>query len=107
MMIEMQFNSIAQLQRLQEIASSCDDEIFLHSLDDSVRVDAKSSSACSPWTSLSPSRWSPIPTIWPARWSISSIRWRNKNRRWPLADACFAMQKHSKIGHVPLSAARP
>ena len=42
MMIEMQFNSIAQLQRLQEIASSCDDEIFLHSLDDSVRVDAKS-----------------------------------------------------------------
>ena len=34
MMIEMQFNSIAQLQRLQEI--------FLHSLDDSVRVDAKS-----------------------------------------------------------------
>ena len=26
MMIEMQFNSIAQLQRLQEIASSCDDE---------------------------------------------------------------------------------
>ena len=48
MMIEMQFNSIAQLQRLQEIASSCDDEIFLHSLDDSVRVDAKSSSACSP-----------------------------------------------------------
>ena len=31
MMIEMQFNSIAQLQRLQEIASSCDDEIFLHS----------------------------------------------------------------------------
>ena len=86
MMIEMQFNSIAQLQRLQEIASSCDDEIFLHSLDDSVRV---------------------IPTIWPARWSISSIRWRNKNRRWPLADACFAMQKHSKIGHVPLTAGRP
>ena len=42
MMIEMQFNSIAQLQRLQEIASSCEDEIFLHSLDDSVRVDAKS-----------------------------------------------------------------
>ena len=42
MMIEMQFNSIAQLQRLQEIASSCDDEIFLHSLDDSGRVDAKS-----------------------------------------------------------------
>ena len=29
MMIEMQFNSIAQLQRLQEIASSCDDDIFL------------------------------------------------------------------------------
>ena len=42
MMIEMQFNSIAQLQRLQEIASSCDDEIYLHSMDDSIRVDAKS-----------------------------------------------------------------
>lgn len=56
MMIEMQFNSIAQLQRLQEIASSCDDEIFLHSLDDSVRVDAKSfigrwrRTACSQWS---------------------------------------------------------
>ena len=89
MMIEMQFNSIAQLQRLQEIASSCDDEIFLHSLDDSVRVDAKSFIG--------------LFTLW----SISSIRWRNKNRRWPLADACFAMQKHSKIGHVPLTAGRP
>ena len=42
MTIEMQFNSIAQLQRLQEIASSCSDEIHLHSLDDSVQVDAKS-----------------------------------------------------------------
>ena len=42
MSIEMQFNSIAQLQRLQEIAGSCDDEIFLHSMDDSIRVDAKS-----------------------------------------------------------------
>ena len=97
MMIEMQFNSIAQLQRLQEIASSCDDEIFLHSLDDSVRVDAKSlHRPVHPWTSLSPSRWSPIPTIWPARWSISSIRWRNKTGvgRWPTP--VFAMQKHSK-----------
>ena len=42
MSIEMQFNSIAQLQRLQEIAGSCDDEIFLHSMDDRIRVDAKS-----------------------------------------------------------------
>ena len=42
MSIEMQFNFIAQLQRLQEIAGSCDDEIFLHSMDDSIRVDAKS-----------------------------------------------------------------
>ena len=96
MMIEMQFNSIAQLQRLQEIASSCDDEIFLHSLDDSVRVDAKS------FIGLFT-----LDFTQPARWSISSIRWRNKNGRWPLADACFAMQKHSKIGHVPLTAGRP
>ncbi len=104
MMIEMQFNSIAQLQRLQEIASSCDDEIFLHYLDDSVRVDAKSFIGLFTLDFTQPVKVVTDSDYWPARWSISSIRWRNKTGvgRWPTP-----VFWHSKIGHVPLTAGRP
>lgn len=37
----MQFSSITRLQRLREIADSCDGKISLHPLSDGVHVDAK------------------------------------------------------------------
>ena len=39
MLIEMKFHSVAELQRLQEIACDVKEEVFL---DDRIRVDAKS-----------------------------------------------------------------
>lgn len=42
MLIKKKFNSIQELQRLQELAGQVDGDVFLHSLDDSVKVDAKS-----------------------------------------------------------------
>ena len=42
MLIEMKFHSVAELQRLQEIACDVKEEVFLHSMDDRIRVDAKS-----------------------------------------------------------------
>ncbi len=36
------FNSINEIQRVQEIACESDQDVFLHSEDDSVMVDAKS-----------------------------------------------------------------
>ena len=41
MLIEMKFHSVAELQRLQEIACDVKEEVFLHSMD-RIRVDAKS-----------------------------------------------------------------
>ncbi len=37
-----QFNSIAQIQKMQSLACACPDPVFLHSMDNSVMVDAKS-----------------------------------------------------------------
>lgn len=42
MFITKQFNSVNELQMLQKLACSTDEEVFLHSMDDSVMVDAKS-----------------------------------------------------------------
>ena len=42
MTCEMTFQSIDQIQALQQIASSSSDEIFLHSLDGTVLVDVRS-----------------------------------------------------------------
>ena len=42
MVITRQFNSVDELQRLQRLACSVPDEVFIHSLDDTVMVDAKS-----------------------------------------------------------------
>ena len=42
MQIHKTFSSIAQIQRLQEIAGKSDEDVFIHSEDDSVMVDAKS-----------------------------------------------------------------
>lgn len=38
----MQFQSVAGLQALQALACKVDEDVFLHSEDDSIRVDAKS-----------------------------------------------------------------
>jgi len=38
----MKFNSINEIQKVQELACKVDEDVFLHSLDDSVIVDAKS-----------------------------------------------------------------
>ena len=42
MVITRKFSSVDELQRLQRLACSVPDEVFLHSLDDTVMVDAKS-----------------------------------------------------------------
>lgn len=42
MRIKMKFNSINEIQKVQELACKVDEDVFLHSLDDSVIVDAKS-----------------------------------------------------------------
>lgn len=42
MEIVKQFNSVDELQTLQRLACSTDEPVFLHSMDDSVMVDAKS-----------------------------------------------------------------
>ncbi len=42
MFVTRQFNSVNELQMLQRLACSTDEEVFLHSMDDSVMVDAKS-----------------------------------------------------------------
>ena len=42
MILEKQFHSVAELQRLQELACRAEGDVFIHSMDDSVKVDAKS-----------------------------------------------------------------
>jgi hypothetical protein len=42
MFIVKRFNSVNELQMLQRLACGTDEEVFLHSMDDSVMVDAKS-----------------------------------------------------------------
>lgn len=42
MVLRRKFNSIKELQQLQEFACKADEEVFLHSLDGSIIVDAKS-----------------------------------------------------------------
>lgn len=42
MVLKKRFNSIKEIQKLQEYACKADDEVFIHSLDDSIKVDAKS-----------------------------------------------------------------
>lgn len=42
MMIKKRFNSIKELQELQELACKADEDVFLHSIDNSIIVDAKS-----------------------------------------------------------------
>ena len=42
MIFEKRFQSVAELQRLQELACKVDEDVFIHSMDDSVKVDAKS-----------------------------------------------------------------
>jgi len=36
------FNSIADIQKVQQLACVCPDPVFIHSMDNSVMVDAKS-----------------------------------------------------------------
>ena len=42
MIIVKKFNDVAELQKLQRMACSVVEPVFLHSMDDSVMVDAKS-----------------------------------------------------------------
>ncbi len=42
MVITKKFNSVDELQRLQRLACEVPEDVFLHSLDDSIMVDAKS-----------------------------------------------------------------
>lgn len=42
MFITKQFNSVNELQMLQRLACSTTDDVFIHSMDDSIMVDAKS-----------------------------------------------------------------
>jgi len=42
MIIVKKFNDVAELQKLQRIACSVPEDVFLHSMDDSIMVDAKS-----------------------------------------------------------------
>lgn len=42
MFIVKQFNSVNELQTLQRIACSVNEDVFIHSMDDSIMVDAKS-----------------------------------------------------------------
>ena len=42
MVIVKKFNDVAELQKLQRMACSVEEPVFLHSMDDSIMVDAKS-----------------------------------------------------------------
>lgn len=42
MIVVKKFNDVVELQKLQRLACSVSEPIFLHSMDDSVMVDAKS-----------------------------------------------------------------
>lgn len=42
MIIVKKFNDVAELQKLQRLACSVQETVYLHSMDDSVMVDAKS-----------------------------------------------------------------
>ena len=42
MKIKKKFNSIKEIQKMQEMACKVNDEVYLHSLDGSIKVDAKS-----------------------------------------------------------------
>lgn len=42
MKIKKKFNSIKEIQKMQEMACKVSDEVYLHSLDGSIKVDAKS-----------------------------------------------------------------
>lgn len=42
MIIEKKFQSVAELQALQSLACQVNEDVFIHSLDDTVKVDAKS-----------------------------------------------------------------
>lgn len=42
MEIVKKFNDVVELQKLQRLACSVDEEVFLQSMDDAVKVDAKS-----------------------------------------------------------------
>lgn len=42
MVIRKRFNSIKELQKVQEMACKVDEDVFIHSLDGSIKVDAKS-----------------------------------------------------------------
>lgn len=42
MVVVKKFNDVAELQKLQRLACSVEESVFLHSMDDSIMVDAKS-----------------------------------------------------------------
>ncbi len=42
MVIKTKFNSVRELQNLQRLACESKEDVFIHSLDDSIMVDAKS-----------------------------------------------------------------
>jgi len=42
MIIRRKFNTIQELQRLQRLATQCDEDVYIHSLDDTIKIDAKS-----------------------------------------------------------------
>jgi phosphotransferase system HPr-like phosphotransfer protein len=42
MVITKKFNSVDELQKLQRLATQVTEDVYLHSLDDSIMVDAKS-----------------------------------------------------------------
>ncbi len=42
MISKKKFNTIGEIQRLQELATLCKQDVGLHSLDGSIRIDAKS-----------------------------------------------------------------
>ena len=42
MIIVKKFNDVSELQKLQRIACSVPEDVYLHSMDDSIMVDAKS-----------------------------------------------------------------
>jgi phosphotransferase system HPr-like phosphotransfer protein len=42
MVITKKFNSVDELQKLQRLATQVSEDVYLHSLDDSIMVDAKS-----------------------------------------------------------------
>ena len=42
MVIVKKFNDVSELQKLQRIACSVAEDVYLHSMDDSIMVDAKS-----------------------------------------------------------------